>query len=87
MEFPGHKFHTRIQMTAINLPVFKADITPISLEFFDRPQVPSVTLILTQILTQALTLTRTLHLVKLKPFLGQRGNALDFVKLLKNVPK
>ena len=66
-------------MTAINLPVFKADITPISLEFFDRPQVPSVTMILTQILTQA----RTLHLVKLKPFLGQRGN----VKLLKNVPK
>ena len=55
-------------MTAINLPVFKADITQISLEFFDRPQVPSVTLILTQILTQALTLTRTLHLVKLKPF-------------------
>ena len=70
-------------MTAINLPVFKADITQINMEFFYRPQVPSVT----QILTQALTLTRTLHLVKLKPFLGQRGNALDFVKLLKNVPK
>ena len=84
MEFPGHKFHTRIQMTAINLPVFKVDITPSNMEFFDRPQVPSVTLILTQILT--LTLKLTLKL-KLKPFLGQRGNALDFVKLLKNVPK